>query len=95
MRVSPRTLKKIRKSKKSRSKSLRHKKHTTNSLKLSPQQYYLAKSSYSSSSKITQNGVTKSHIHGLSLEDSSNSKDILVREMHNGKVIETHIPKPL
>ena len=88
-KISKKTLTKIKKSKKSRSKTKRNKKHMTHTLSTTPQTYYYTHSS--SYSKKTQNG--KSEEHGLEVIDTSNAKNLLVRKLNNGKLIETHIPK--
>ena len=89
-RVSNHTLKKIRKSKKSRSKTRCNKAHISKSLKsTTPQQYYYSQSS--SYVKKFSNGIVEEH--GVEVVDSSNSDKILVRKLNNGKVVESAIAK--
>lgn len=87
--ASKQTLKKIAKSKKSRSKSHRNRKHLSKSLKNTPQQYYFAKSS--SYVKKEHNGKVEEH--GMEVIDTSASNKLLVRKLNNGKVVESMIPK--
>ena len=87
--VSKSTLKKINKSRKSRSKSRRNKKHISKSLKATPQNYYYSQTT--SYSKSIQNG--KMSEQGMEVIDSSNNNMITVRKLKDGVMSESHIPK--
>ena len=88
-RVSKSTLKKINNSRKSRNKTRRNKKHTSQSLKASPQDYYYSQTT--SYSKAIQNGKVSEQ--GMEVIDSSNSKMLTVRKLKNGVMSESQIPK--
>jgi len=87
--VSTKTLKKIKNTRKSKSKTRRNKKALSKSIKQSPKEYYYSHTS-SYSKKIVNGDVSEK---GVEVLNSSDSNNILVRKMKNGKIIEMKIPK--
>lgn len=87
--ISNSTLKKINKSRKSRGKSRRNKKHISKSLKTVPRDYYYSQTT--SYTKSIQNGKVSEQ--GMEVIDSSNNKTLTVRKLKNGVMSESHIPK--
>lgn len=88
-RLSSATLKKIHKSRKSKSKTHRNKTHISKSLKASPRDYYYSQTT--SYTKSIENG--KMSEQGMEVIDSSNSKTLTIRKLKNGVMSESQIPK--
>ena len=88
--VSKKTLKKISKAKKSRSKSRRNRKHISKLLDSNlPQQYYYSQST--SYTKKVEDGKVEEH--GLEVIDNSKSNKLVIRKLDNGKIVESMVPK--
>ena len=88
--ISKKTLKKISKGKKSRSKTKRNRRHLSKSLQFnSPQEYYYSKST--SYTKKVENGKVEEH--GLEIIDNSKSNKLVIRKLDNGKMVESMLPK--